>query len=247
MKLHVLSDLHIEFADFTIPQTDADIIILAGDIGVGLSGLEWLQTQAIQKPVIYVPGNHEYYQHDLSLIARLREDAPPNVYLLDNDMVVIAGVRFLGCTLWTDFDYFGEADKFFAVQNARKNMADFDVIRHKGNVFRPEDAMRLHAYSRGWLECMLAQPYSGKTVVITHHAPASGSVHPRYARNLLTPAFVSNLEPLMDSRRVALWIHGHMHDAFDYEVYGTRVICNPRGYAPYEDPEGFKPDLVIEV
>jgi Icc-related predicted phosphoesterase len=247
MKLHALSDLHIEYADFTIPQTDADVIILAGDIGVGLGGLDWVKTQTMDKPVLYVPGNHEYYQHEISLLTQLRESAPPDVYVLDNDMVEIAGVRFLGCTLWTDFDYFGETDRFFALQNARKNMADFELIRHEGKPFRPEDSIRLHEYSRDWLKCMLDEPFPGKTVVISHHAPASGSVHPRYARNLLTPAFVSNLEHLMDSSRVALWVHGHMHDACDYEVYGTRVICNPRGYAPYEDPEGFKPDWVIEV
>lgn len=247
MKLHVLSDLHTEYADFTLAQTDADVIILAGDIGVGMGGLAWLQAQPIQKPVLYVPGNHEYYQHDLSLIERLRECTQPNVSILDNNMVEMAGVRFLGSTLWTDFDYFGEADRFFALRSARKNMADFELIRHAGKPFRPEDSIRLHEYSRDWLKCMLEVPYPGKTVVITHHAPASGSVHPRYARNLLTPAFVSHLEPLMDGSRVALWVHGHMHDAFDYHVHGTRVICNPRGYAPFEDPDGFKPDLVIDV
>lgn len=247
MKIHVLSDLHIEYADFSIPQTNADVIVLAGDIGVGLGGLEWLHAQNTKKPILYVPGNHEYYQHDLSLIKSLREYAGANVYILDNDVIELNGIRFLGCTLWTDFDYFGEADKFFALQSARKNMADFQVIRNKGRLFKPEDSIRLHEQSRGWLTCMLAEPFSGKTVVISHHAPASGSVHPRYVRNLLTPAFVSSLEHLMDDSRISVWVHGHMHDAFDYEIYGTRVVCNPRGYAPYEDPEGFKSDMVIEV
>ena len=247
MKIHVLSDLHIEYADFSIPKTDADVIVLAGDIGVGLGGLEWLQGQNIQKPVIYVPGNHEYYHHDLSVIENLRESAAANVHILDNNLIEIAGVRFLGSTLWTDFDYFGEADRFFALQNARKNMADFEVIMNKGRAFCPEDSIALHQQARGWLKCMLAETFTGKTVVVTHHAPSSGSVHPRYARNLLTPAFVSSLEHMMEGSRTAVWVHGHMHDAFDYEVYGTRVICNPRGYAPYEDPVGFKPDLVVDI
>ena len=94
---------------------------------------------------------------------------------------------------------------------------------------------------------MLNEPFAGKTVVITHHAPSEKSVHPRYANNLLTPAFASDLEDLMEGDRVALWIHGHTHDVFDYEVYGTRVVCNPRGYLPYEAKNKFNPEWVIEL
>ena len=94
---------------------------------------------------------------------------------------------------------------------------------------------------------MLAEPFAGKTVVVTHHAPSSQSVHPRYARDLLTPAFASNLENLVDGNRVALWIHGHMHESFGYEVYGTRVVCNPRGYAPKALNPNFRPDLAVEI
>ena len=95
------------------------------------------------------------------------------------------------------------------------------------------------------LAVMLAEPFDGKTVVVTHHAPSSQSVHPRYARDLLTPAFASNLEKLMDGDRAALWIHGHMHESFDYEIYDTRVVCNPRGYAPRALAPDFRPDLVV--
>ena len=247
MKIHILNDLHIEFADFVLPETDADVLILAGDISVGLGGLEWLERQNFKKPVIYVPGNHEFYRHDFSLINEMNNHALPNVHVLNNSFVKINGVRFLGCTLWTDFGFFGEAGKFFAMQNASSSMADFSRIKYKGRTFSPNDAIELHTYSRNWLKCMLEENFDGKTVVVTHHAPSSGSVHPRYANDLLTAAFVSNLEDLMDGNRIALWVHGHMHDAFDYDVYGTRVICNPRGYVPYETETGFIPDLTLEI
>jgi len=94
---------------------------------------------------------------------------------------------------------------------------------------------------------MLAEPFDGKTVVVTHHAPSSRSVHPVYAQDLLTPAFASNLEDLMDGDRVALWLHGHMHESYDYDVFGTRVICNPRGYSPEALNPDFRPDFVVEV
>jgi len=247
MKIHILNDLHIEFADFTIPETDADVLILAGDIGVGLGGLKWLEGQNFKKPVIYVPGNHEFYRHDISLIDEMKNYALPNVHVLNDSVVKIDGVRFLGCTLWTDFGYFGEAEKFFAMQRASSCMADFSRIKYAGKTFSPNDAIKLHIDSRDWLKCMLEESFDGKTVVVTHHAPASGSVHPRYVNDLLTAAFVSNLEGLMGVSCVDLWAHGHMHDAFDYDVYGTRVVCNPCGYVPDENVDGFVADLVLEI
>jgi len=247
MKLHILNDLHIEFEDFAPPATDADVIILAGDIGVGMGGLRWAEKRFPDRPVIYVPGNHEFYHHDIALIDELKAQAPDNVRVLNDEQVIIDGVRFLGSILWTDFALFGEADKFFAIQAARQRMTDFSIIQNQGKPFTPEDAIRLHTASRDWLAAMLAEPFDGKTVVVTHHAPSSQSVHPRYARDLLTPAFASNLEDLMEGDRAGLWVHGHMHESFDYEVYGTRVVCNPRGYAPEALNPDFRPDWVLRV
>ena len=247
MKLHILNDLHIEFEDFVPPDADADVVILAGDNGVGREGIRWAEVRFPDRPVIYVPGNHEFYHHDIVLIDELKKQAPDYIHVLNNDQIIIDGVRFLGSILWTDFGLFGEADKFFAMQQARQQMTDFSIIQNHGQRFTPEDAIRLHTASRDWLAAMLAEPFDGKTVVVTHHAPSSQSVHPRYARDLLTPAFASNLENLMDGDRAALWIHGHMHESFDYEVYGTRVVCNPRGYAPEVLNPDFRPDWVIEI
>jgi Icc-related predicted phosphoesterase len=212
-----------------------------------MEGLHWAETRFPDIPVIYVPGNHEFYHHDIELIDELKAKTPDNIHVLDDDQVVIGGVRFLGSILWTDFALFGEADKFFAIHTARQRMTDFSIIQNHGQRFTPEDAIRLHTASRDWLTAMLAEPFAGKTVVITHHAPSSQSVHPRYAHDLLTPAFASNLESLMDGDRAALWVHGHMHESFDYEVDGTRVVCNPRGYAPKALNPGFLPDWTIMI
>ena len=262
MKLHILNDLHIEFEDFAPPATDADIVILAGDIGVGMGGLHWAENRFPDRPVIYVPGNHEFYHHDIALVDELKAQAPEHIHVLNDDPVFIDGIRFLGSILWTDFALFGEADKFFAMQAVRQRMTDFSIIQNNGQRFTPEDAIRLHTASRDWLALMLAEPgkyshknsvlslaepFDGKTVVVTHHAPSSQSVHPRYARDLLTPAFASNLENLMEGDRAALWVHGHMHESFDYKVYGTRVVCNPRGYAPEALNPDFRPDWVVEI
>ena len=110
MKLHILNDLHIEFEDFDPPATDADVVVLAGDIGVGMEGLRWAEDRFPDKPVIYVPGNHEFYHHDIALIEELKAQAPDHIHVLNDDQVIIDGVRFLGSILWTDFALFGEGE-----------------------------------------------------------------------------------------------------------------------------------------
>jgi Icc-related predicted phosphoesterase len=197
--------------------------------------------------VIYVPGNHEFYYHDIAMIDEMKAQSPKHIHVLNDDQVVIEGVRFLGSILWTDFALFGEADKFSAMQQARQQMTDFSIIRNNGQRFTPEDAIRLHTASQAWLAATLEEPFDGKTVVVTHHAPSSQSVHPRYAGDLLTPAFASNLENLMDGDRAVLWVHGHMHESFDYDSYGARVVCNPRGYAPKALNPDFRSNWVVDI
>ena len=247
MKLQILNDLHIEFGNFELEDTNADVVVFAGDIGVGIDGLKWIENQKIVKPVIYVLGNHEYYHHDMGIVDEIKARAPENIHVLNDDVIEIDGVRFLGSTLWTDFLLFGETDKYFAVQHARKGMVDFEIIKLNGKRFSPEDSIRLHEQSLDWLKCMLSIPFQGKTVIVTHHFLSSKSIHPRFAKDMLTPAFGSNLDDLMDGDRIALWVHGHTHDVFDYEIYGTRIVCNPRGYYGYERTDNFHPGLVIEI
>ena len=247
MKLHILNDLHVEFDDFIVPKTDADVVILAGDIGVGMSGASWAAEGIRNKPVIYILGNHEYYHHDLSLINKMKSNSAENIHVLDNDELIIGDTRFLGCTLWTDFLLDGEDNQISAMRFAGRAMSDFFVINSNGNRFSPPESAEIHERSREWLNQKLATPFSGKTVVITHHAPSPMSLHPKFEGNLMNPAFISNLESLMDETRVQLWVHGHTHNSFDYKVAGTRVVCNPRGYSPKSVNKDFIPNLVVEI
>ena len=123
-------------------------------------------------------------------------------------------------------------------------------------VFSAYDAARLHTKSRLWLETRLEQHFDGQTVVITHHAPHRLSIHPRYSGRLLNAAFVSDMSRFFEN--VDLWIHGHMHDSFDYKIDNTRVIATPRGYAMNRldaefpsmlqwENEAFDPSLVVDV
>ena len=247
MKLLVLSDLHIEFGAFQPLAAEADVVVLAGDVSVGLDGLAWAVAGFPDVPVIYVPGNHEFYHHDIDLIAALKAQAPAHIHVLDNDAIEIEGVRFLGCILWTDFGLFGETERYFCMKHANRAMNDFNVIRHNGRRFSAQQSVKLHQYSREWLSHMLTEDYDGKTVVVTHHIPSPQSCHPRFRNDRLSAAFVSDLEALMDGERTALWVHGHTHHSFDYTVNGTRVLCNPRGYSPFAVNPEFNPDMIIEV
>lgn len=230
MRLHILSDLHIETTAFDPPETGADVVVLAGDIHNGTQGLEWAATRFAGQRVLYVPGNHEYYDGDLrsgmeTLAARARE---LGITLLDNAMTEIDGVRFLGSTLWTDFCLDGADRRDEVMKLSLPFIVDFRAIRDGDGLFTPEASVRLHAASRKWLGERLAERFSGPTVVITHHAPHPLSVHARFARHPANGGFVSNLENAMGT--AVLWIHGHTHNSFDYSVKGTRVVCNPRGY-----------------
>lgn len=253
MKLHVLSDLHLSVGAFTAPATDADLVVLAGDVARPEPALAF--ARGLAKPVLYVPGNHECYgASPAATLARLRELSTGSaVRVLSDEACVIDGVRFLGCTLWTDFALYGAgAERAAAQAQAAALLRDFSRIARdppQSGPFQPEDAQQLHAASRDWLEAQLQLPHAGATVVISHHAPSPRSIHANYAGSPINPCFASDLEALMDGARVALWIHGHTHNSFDYRVRGTRVLCNPRGYCPGEVRENpaFDSGLVVEV
>jgi predicted phosphodiesterase len=251
LKIRVLSDLHLEFRDWTPPATHADVVVLAGDIHVGVDGLEWARRHFGSTPVVYVPGNHEFYGARLQdVLAALREAGERlGISVLDADAIVCEGVRFLGATLWTDFALYGREPGRIAraMADAQYGMNDFRVIRYGvTGLFRPEQARDIHLAQVRWLETTLAEPFEGTTVVVTHFLPHRKSINAKYQGDALNPAFASDLDSLVRPP-VALWIHGHTHESCDYVVNGTRVVCNPRGYLPMEPNPGFQPDFVVDV
>lgn len=251
MKIRVLSDLHNEFSIFEPPKVEADVVVLAGDIWKGAGGIGWAREQFEDQEIVYVPGNHEYYGRDIKETQALMRIAAEQcgVRLLDDGEAVIDGVRFLGSTLWTDFLLFGQEAKIHAMAAGQQSLTDFRVI-HSGRLghFTPAASIELHEQSMAWLKDQLDAPFKGKTVVVTHHLPSQRSVAERFKDDLLSACFASDLDYLFG--KMALWIHGHTHDSFDYTSKGTRVICNPRGYVitrrPVENAD-FDPALIVEI
>ncbi len=248
MKLQILSDIHVEFEAFAPPAVDADIVILAGDVHTKDRGLLWAVEKFPDRPVLYVLGNHEYYGAATpKLLDKLRIEAEgTNVTILENDVVRMGGVTFLGCTLWSDFKLVG--DSHIAGYAATRAINDFFKIKVSPEYrrFRPVDAISLHCRSLAWVQEAVKKCQGEKLVIITHHAPSALSVPERYRKDVLSAAFASSLDGFVAESGAELWIHGHMHDPEDYVIGGTRVICNPKGY-PHEPNPAFNPGLVIEL
>ena len=253
MRVHVLSDLHLERGGEPPAPVDADVVVLAGDIGRGVHGLRAAIGWWPGRRILYVSGNHEPYGHGLPrLIGELRtvaRAATERVRVLERDEIVIDGVRFLGCTLWSDFNVAGPGERARAMAICGELVNDYEHIAWTphARTLQPQDTVRLHRASRRWLAHRLGDRFPGPTVVVTHHAP----LPPRAPiadplRRALAGAFVSDLTDLMGADRVAVWIHGHTHRRVDVAVRGTRVVSNPRGY-PHEPVEGFDPGLVVEL
>lgn len=248
-----MSDLHLESlnsAIFDIPVLDSDVIILAGDIHTGCYGIDWAaeMVEKHRKPVIYVAGNHEYYRHEYTkLTQELREfsEEVDNLYFLEKDSVELAGIRFLGTTLWTNYRAeHGEAavEKY---QKLASQISDHHLIRYTDRLFTPEDAFKLNHESVKWLKTQIDTPYDGKTVVVTHHAPSNRCVHPGYGMDDLSPCFLSDLDELV--QKADVWCYGHTHANLDTKVAKCRLVSNQKGYPHERMPTAFRPELVIDI
>jgi Icc-related predicted phosphoesterase len=235
MKLEIYSDLHLEFAPFHPIRTDADVVILAGDIHTKDRGIEWARKTFADRPVVYVLGNHEYYRGAYPKhLGTIRSAAQgSNVHVLENDSVTIDGVTFLGATLWTDFRLMG--DPVLAGIAAAESMTDYRAIRMSDEGYRklrPRDSARIHQESLEWLmgERERLRLIGEKFVVVTHHAPSHQSIPHRYLGHSLNSAYASDLDRFVAESGASAWIHGHIHDANQYSIGTTSVISNPRGY-----------------
>ncbi|MES2950485.1 MAG: metallophosphoesterase [Pseudomonadota bacterium] len=284
MKILILSDLHIEREPFYPVDLegriddDADVVVLAGDIHEGTAGIRWARETFPDKPIVYVAGNHEFYGHHwVMLLDQLREEAlKHDVHYLEASGVDIGGVRFLGCTLWTDFCLFAADKQELVMRNIKSMMSDYDYIRstpspetykwHAKKQLVPGLTLQRHMASRAWLEEKLgverlgsgidqnggAKKGRARTVVVSHHAPSIQSIALYDRPDFSSAAYASNLEdlvPLAD-----LWVHGHTHHSLNYLVHGKdhrvgTVRCNPRGYRTWKGWEnaGFGKRCLVDV
>lgn len=284
MKIAIASDLHLEFADLNLQNTEnADVLVLAGDILVANDlhdhprpqvpyppeiiktlGSRQLKAQqyrdfitrvAQQFPhVVVIAGNHEFYHGRWKgSIQTLRAEygVYPNVHYLERDIFTHNDVTFVGGTLWTDMNR-GDPLTLHAVADM---MNDFRIIRNDELGFtklRPIHTVSRHRNTLDYFKQVIDERKDSKIVVVSHHAPSVLSIDDKYKnQQLMNSAYYSDLsEFILDRPQIALWIHGHIHTAVDYNIGTTRVVTKPRGYVGYErggqDIDPYYP-LTLEV
>jgi hypothetical protein len=270
MRVHVFSDLHLEFGPIALPLEVrfgrlADLVLLAGDIHTDRRGLRWA-AETFDQPVALIHGNHEAYGDSLlNAIAADREEAAAQavrrrhpIRALERETWTLSAadgtpVRIIAATLWTDFEIFGARRRVDVMDAAHRAMNDFKMIRvadserDRHRPLTPPDCLRLHRESRSYIADELAQPFEGMSIVMTHHAPSRRSVPHAFSQDPISAAYASDLEGLIERTRPHLWVHGHIHSSSDYFIGSTRVVCNPRGYFPSQLNADFNPALTVEL
>jgi predicted phosphodiesterase len=253
MRIALLSDMHLSVNAVPFPAVEADIVVLAGDIARPAKAIEW--ASACPVPLLYVAGNHEFYGSDLvSTYEQLNSLAQgTRIHVLERSEYFHDGVRFLGCTLWSDYRLLDSPeDRTLGIDLATQLIRDFSHIRIAPDfpdLFTPAISQMIFLQTVAWLEDCFTRDNSTPTVVISHFAPTRSSISPTFAGSPINSSFVSDLEARIKAWQPALWLHGHTHGSFDYRVGNTRVICNPRGYAKNginENPD-FDAAFVIDL
>lgn len=249
MRIRILSDLHNEFGAYELPDVPCDCIIFAGDVDCKAEGLRWIRERYRDVPVLYVLGNHEYYDEKWPrLPEKLRAKAEgTNIEILEDREFTIGGIHFFGCTLWTDMALFG--DWHLGAMEASAQMNDYKKIRNSSFHFAritPKDTRLIHLRSLEKLRTFLTTHDPRNSVVITHHAPSQQSLPDAAREELLSCAYTSNLDSLIHEYSPRVWIHGHIHQSQDYYIGNTRILSNPRGY-PHRSNPHFSPSMVLSM
>lgn len=248
MKVLILSDLHLEFHHLNINDCQADIVILAGDIHLRDKGLRWAMSTFTDTPVLYVLGNHEYYGSAYpKLVNKLKIIAKDtHVHILERDTFCLNGIKFIGCTLWTDFNLFG--DPRIAGYSCQQIMTDYKKIRFSPQYskLRSIDVSAIHHRSLIWLCNEFEKYHNDTTVVISHHAPSRICLPECHKNDIISAAYASNLDHVIEQYQPDLWVHGHLHNTVDKTMSNTRIVCNPRGYYGEENPD-FDPNFIIDI
>jgi Calcineurin-like phosphoesterase len=286
MNIQLLSDLHLEtHPDFMpCPAPGADVLVLAGDVGSYQAGsalttagdgdfglARFSPLHGWPTPVLFVPGNHEYDGLDFDEAhARLRDTCTRlGITWLEREVLHLGGVRFVGTTLWSDFDALGplagqplpeKIPVHFSHPNSqytRQLKARDKAFRAANYYLRKTGTTRHNApwlaeglreqalLCQDWLRHTLNERFDGPTVAITHFAPSLRSADPRYGQVPGTAGFCNALDDLLPHAR--LWLHGHLHCPSDYTVHGCRVVANPRGYARKNEQLAFQAQHVLAI
>lgn len=260
MLLWIVSDLHLELTrGWDLPPVGArpahDVMVVAGDLVTRMErGVDWLAERLDDRPVIYVPGNHEFYGCDIDRTVEKARDAArgTSIHVMQNDVCAIGGVTFVGATFWTDFALFGDVG--LAMIRAGMAMNDYRKIRRGDYRYRlrPHDTLERNRLSRLFFAEAISTATTEKIVAVTHHGPAPEAAKAGTERNPLGSAYVnSDCARLLSG--IDMWIYGHTHETRAFEAHGATVVTNAKGYGPWPpqtsewENRNFDPGYVVEI
>ena len=259
LKAAILSDLHREFWEVSIPYYSADVVVISGDISSPIQkSMDFLVSYAnkLQKPVIAVFGNHDFYNSNIDealLYAKGRAAESKYLHLLENSSCVIGNTRFIGCTLWSDFSYNTGGNVSNQQENAylaQANISDFTVIKYgkSNHRFSAMKCISLYQESLQYIESELQRATEGKVVIVTHFGIDKLCSQPVHREDPLQSYFIANVEGLLSKYKIDVWIYGHTHYSNDFKIGKTRVIGNHIGYPTEKEKSGrTRIDCIIEI
>src|SRR5574344_220 len=257
MKIRIVSDIHCDINEYKKFNFEDEFIICCGDIsGDRFTTEKWVNENI--KQGIFVAGNHLGYNHitndkndSINLSVKYLQDkfSDGPVRFLENQYMIKDDIVFVGCILFTDFDLF--SSRALSQEIVRRNLNDYRYVKiYKHNILTkliPDYTLNCHIKSKRYINKICKEFSDKKIIIITHHAPSILSVQYRYKTDLLSAAFASNLESLIEkNKNIILWCHGHCHNNADYKIFNTRIIANPLGYYD-ENPDFIKEGVLIDT
>jgi Icc-related predicted phosphoesterase len=266
LRCALIGDIHNEFLrphtavpDLHVGYQKIDVLILAGDIDTEGHGAHWAvrQSRLLNVPVVYIEGNHEHYASgDGSVTAKIKEITKgTDVHFLSNEAVVIKGCRFIGSTLWTDFNLFGDDKQEEVMKQVEWGMNDFNEIKTETDdgfrTITPLDVLGWFRKSVRYITKELEEEFSGKTIVVTHHAPSAQCLDEGYEYDLISAGYASSLDELIKQHNPTAWFYGHIHEARHNRIGNTLVMNWPGGYpgltrnSAAVHSQGLKPKIVV--
>lgn len=244
MKIAFASDLHTEASGIDLDPGNGDVFAAIGDIQAPRrrlrstdehEGVWWLRERVQDRPVLFVPGNHDYEgSKPFEALEAMRRSAEgSNVHVLWNDRVDIGGVRFLGTPLWSN-PLLGKEGMAEEITRVIENNTDLNrVYGDDGKPLPLSWVIEQHRIARQFLQEELTRDLHIPKVVLTHWAPSVRSQKPEFADQMHSGYWASDSEDLVALSN--LWLHGHIHDSVNYRIGNDPlrglVMSNPRGWS----------------
>jgi hypothetical protein len=254
MNFDVLSDLHlnnITVLGNNVFNAKSPVLVLLGDI-CHFQNFEkyskfFERANNTWDYVLYVLGNHEFYgsylYHDtvMKIKGYLKEFT--NIYVLDNEVIDIDSVRFIGSTLWSNMNNNPVVELI-----CFKNFPDYRfILKTKNKYITTEDIVSLFKRNIAFIKDEVKKEFGKKIVILTHHAPSFMSISPIYTDSSISGAFASDLDDfILKNRNIRAWCHGHTHYSVNYMIGSCNIVSNPLGYNNelYFNSIGYEPALV---